>query len=70
MRTNIGAIERIVRLVVGLTLIAYAIPIGFPQTGWNSWGWIGVIPILTAIFGLCPLYSILGVSTVPTKAGH
>ena len=47
----------------GLVLIAYAIPIGFPHTGWNAVGWIGVIPFLTAIVGSCPLYSVIGLST-------
>lgn len=36
--SNVGSIDRIARIVAGLLLIAFAIPIGFPQTGWN---WIG-----------------------------
>jgi hypothetical protein len=67
MTTNMGFIDRIVRFVVGVLLIAYAIPVGFPSTGWNWAGWIGVIPILTALVGSCPLYSILGISTCPMK---
>lgn len=68
MSVNIGIVDRVLRVIIGLVLIAYAIPIGFPQTGWNWVGWIGVIPILTAIFGVCPLYSLLGISTCPAKA--
>ncbi len=67
MTTNMGLIDRIVRFVVGALLIAYAIPVGFPTTGWNWVGWIGVIPILTALIGNCPAYSILGISTCPMK---
>ena len=63
MTKNVGGFDRILRIVVGLLLIAYAIPIGFPSTGWNWVGWIGVIPLLTALVGNCPLYSIIGVST-------
>jgi hypothetical protein len=63
MSANIGPIDRLVRIVVGLILIAYAIPLGLPQTGWNWTGWIGVIPLVTAIVGICPLYSVLGIST-------
>jgi hypothetical protein len=63
MPTNIGNIDRTVRVVIGLMLIAYAIPLGFPNTGWNWVGWIGVIPIVTAFVGTCPAYSVLGVST-------
>jgi hypothetical protein len=67
MATNVGNIDKILRLVVGALLIAYAIPLGFAQTGWNWVGWIGVIPIVTALMGNCPLYSLLGVSTCPLK---
>ncbi len=63
MSKNIGNVDRIVRIVIGLLLIAYAIPLGFPNTGWNLVGWIGVIPIITAFVGTCPAYSVLGVST-------
>jgi hypothetical protein len=65
MRKNVGGLDRIVRIVLGLVLIAYAIPVGFPHTGWNAVGWIGVIPLLTALMGSCPLYSIIGISTCP-----
>ena len=67
MSINIGTIDRTARFVIGLALIAYAIPVGFPQTGWNRVGWIGVIPLLTAALGICPLYALLGVSSCPTK---
>jgi hypothetical protein len=65
MTPNLGATDRTLRIVIGLVLIAYAIPLGFPQTGWNWVGWIGVIPVLTAIFGYCPIYKVLGLSTCP-----
>lgn len=63
MSKNIGAIDRALRVIVGLVLLAYAVPIGFPATGWNGVGWIGVIPLLTAVLGTCPLYSVIGLST-------
>ena len=65
--TNVGSFDRIARIVVGILLIAYAIPLGFPQTGWNWVGWIGVVPLLTAAFGVCPLYSVIGMNTCPRK---
>jgi len=68
MTANIGLVERIARIVVGAALIAFAIPIGFPSTGWNWVGWIGVIPVLTGLFGVCPAYSLLGLSTCSVKA--
>lgn len=70
MSANIGLIDRVIGIVVGIVLIAYAIPVGFASTGWNWVGWIGVIPLATAAFGYCPLYTVLGVSTCPAKAAH
>ena len=70
MHTNVGTIDRTSRLIVGILLIAYAIPIGFPSAGWNWIGWIGVIPILTAVVGFCPAYSLFGISTCPAKPVH
>ena len=63
MIKNVGGLDRIARIVLGILLIAYAIPIGFPHTGWNWVGWIGLVPLLTAFVGSCPLYSMIGVST-------
>jgi hypothetical protein len=65
MTTNVGTIDRAVRIVIGLVLLWYALLA--PATGYNWIGWIGVIPIITALVGSCPLYSILGVSTCPVK---
>ncbi|HRJ70151.1 MAG TPA: DUF2892 domain-containing protein [Beijerinckiaceae bacterium] len=67
MTKNVGSVDKILRIVIGLVLIAYAIPLGFAKTGWNWIGWIGVIPLATAFLGNCPLYSILGVSTCPVE---
>ena len=67
MATNIGMIDRAARLLIGLILVAYAIPVGFAHTGWNWVGWIGLVPVLSAAFGSCPLYTLLGMSTCPAK---
>jgi membrane-associated protease RseP (regulator of RpoE activity) len=67
MTKNMGTIDRALRLIVGVVLIAYALKIGFSPTGWNWVGWIGVIPILTALVGNCPLYSLFGMSTCPAS---
>ena len=63
MTANVGIFDRIARIVVGIALIAFAIGIIAPGTSWSWVGWIGVVPILTAIFGTCPAYSMLGCST-------
>jgi hypothetical protein len=63
MTVNVGTVDRIVRVVVGLLLIAFALGFIAPGTSWSWVGWIGVVPILTAFFGTCPAYSLLGLST-------
>lgn len=63
MTVNMGMLDRAIRIVVGILLIAFAIPVYFPNTGWNWVGWIGVVPIVTALLGNCPAYTLLGVST-------
>ena len=56
---NIGRVERSLRAGVGLVAISLVV-IG-PQTGW---GWLGLIPLMTAAIGFCPLYRLLGFTTV------
>lgn len=63
MRPNLGAIDRILRIALGIALLMFAVPIGFSATGWNWIGWIGVVVILTALIGICPAYSVFGFST-------
>ncbi len=63
MSANVGIVDRIVRVVLGLALIAFALGFIPPATGFNWIGWIGVIPLVTAIVGTCPLYSLLRLST-------
>ncbi len=60
MKTNEGTIDRILRVLVGITLISIVF-VG-PKT---PWGWIGVVPLVTGLVGVCPLYSILGINTCP-----
>ena len=62
LKINEGPVDRIARVVVGLALLSL-IFIG-PKTGW---GWLGIVPLLTGIVGLCPLYTLLGISTCPAR---
>ena len=61
MKTNVGGIDRIVRGVAGIALIAWAL------SGGPVWAWIGVVPALTAVLGWCPAYLPFGISTCPKK---
>jgi hypothetical protein len=58
MDKNVGGIDKIVRVVVGLALIAMVF-VG-PET---PWGWIGIVPLATAAMSWCPLYTLLGIRT-------
>lgn len=65
MMTNIGNLDRAVRIVVGLALIASAY--GLFGTAYQSvWAWIGVVPLATALIGWCPAYTVFGISTCRT----
>lgn len=65
MTTNVGTIDRIVRIIVGLALVAFALGFIAPGAPYAWIGWIGVVPFATALAGNCPLYSVLGLSTCP-----
>jgi len=58
MGKNVGTVDRILRVVVGLGLLSLTV-IG-PQT---PWGWVGLVPLVTALVGFCPAYKILGIKT-------
>lgn len=62
MKANEGSIDRIIRVIAGLVLIAIVF-VG-PQT---PWGWIGVVPLITGLIGWCPAYSLFGVNTCRVK---
>jgi hypothetical protein len=62
---NVGGIDRVVRIVVGLALIA-----GFFLNSGATYGWlylIGIVPLLTGVFSTCALYSLIGVNTCSVK---
>ena len=62
MTANVGSIDRVLRVVIGVVLVALAV------TGTiGPWGWIGLVPLATAALGFCPLYAMLGFSTCPSK---
>ena len=58
LRNNVGPVDRTLRVALGLVLLALVF-VG-PQT---AWGWIGVVPLVTGLVGVCPLYSAFGIDT-------
>lgn len=62
MKSNVGGIDRILRIVVGIALIALTL------TGTiGNWGWLGLLPLATGLIGWCPPYTIFGWNTCSTK---
>jgi hypothetical protein len=63
MSTNMGTIDRAVRIVIGIGLLSLAF-FG-PQT---PWGYVGLVPLVTALVGYCPAYRLIGIRTCPLNA--
>lgn len=63
MQANVGGMDKIARIVVGLALLATTV--AGPRT---LWGLIGIVPLATALVNFCPAYTLLGVNTCDRKA--
>ncbi len=62
MTKNVGGIDKILRIVVGLVLIGATVMGLLPV-----WGYIGIVPVATGLMGWCPFYPLLGMNTCPMK---
>jgi len=60
MNQNIGSIDRILRIVIGIALLVWGFVLSSPM---NYWGAIGAIPLFTALVGWCPAYTLISFST-------
>ncbi len=63
MKTNVGSVDRIARVSVGVLLILLAV-----SGTIGPWGYIGIVPVLTGSLGTCPAYSLFGINTCSTKS--
>ena len=54
---NVGGIDKVLRILVGLALIAWTF------MGGPVWAWVGIVPLVTGVVGFCPVYTILKMST-------
>ena len=59
---NVGSVDRVLRVLVGIALLAIVF-VG-PQT---PWGWIGLVPLITGLVGVCPAYRLVGLRTCPLR---
>ena len=66
MKTNVGNIDRALRALAGIALIAWAV------LGGPVWAWVGIVSLATALFKFCPAYSLLRIQTcaTPTKSNN
>ncbi len=64
MKANVGGMDKILRIVVGLVLLSLILILE-GNTRW--WGLVGIVPLVTGLFNFCPLYSLLGINTCPLK---
>lgn len=64
-KTNVGGIDRALRIIVGVALLALFFL--YPDASWRYWTLIGIVPLATGLMSSCPLYSLLGLSTCPVK---
>lgn len=58
MKANVGGIDKILRILLGLALVAWTLFFQGPP-----WAWIGVVPLATGLFNFCPVYRLLGINT-------
>ncbi len=65
VKTNVGGVDRIIRITLGIVLIALA---ATGTVGW--WGWIGLLPLVTGAIGWCPPYALLGFNTCSARTQH
>lgn len=62
MKSNVGGIDKTLRILVGIALIVLTL------TGTiGVWGWLGVVPLATGLFNFCPVYKLVGINTCKLK---
>ena len=62
MKSNVGGIDRIVRIAAGLALLGLTL-----NGNIGAWGWLGIVPLATGAIGWCPPYAIFGITTCSVK---
>ena len=61
MKCNVGGVDRVLRIAVGLVLTSLA-----ASNVVGAWAWVGIVPLVTGLFRFCPLYPLLGINSCGT----
>ena len=69
MACNVGGLERPIRIVMGIALLGIGAFAGLPPIGTGIALVVGAIMLATGTIGFCPVWSLLGINTCPTKRG-
>ena len=64
MKANVGGVDKILRIVVGLGLLSLILIL---EGNARWWGLVGLVPLLTGVINFCPLYALIGINTCPMK---
>lgn len=62
MQANVGSLDRVARIVVGIALIGATL-----MGAIGAWGWLGIVPLATGVFRFCPAYPLLGINSCKMK---
>jgi hypothetical protein len=65
MKANVGGVDKILRIVVGLGLLSLILIL---EGNARWWGLVGLVPLATGVINFCPLYTLIGLSTSPKKS--
>ena len=64
MKANVGGIDRVLRIAVGIVLLSLVFIL---EGSARYWGLVGLLPLVTGLFRFCPAYSLFGLSTCPME---
>ena len=64
MKANVGGVDKILRIVVGLAVLSLILIL---EGNARWWGLVGLVPLATGLFNFCPLYAMLGINSCPAK---
>lgn len=64
MKANVGSVDRVLRVILGVILLSMLV---WAPEPWRYVGLVGVVPIVTALISFCPLYALLGMNTCPMR---